>query len=169
MKEEKSPFFYSLQTYKVESYALVVGVYLLMVLGGYVKSIGAGLACPDWPLCYGSLIPSAEYWFIGNEKSLATFNWGLWSEFTHRLVALIVISLILHLFVIALKNKDEFPEVKLVIYLFVILVILQSVFGGLTVLYKLHPLIVTAHLGIGIFTYTITLINAFVIHNKLRQ
>ncbi|RMG25097.1 MAG: hypothetical protein D6732_22900 [Methanobacteriota archaeon] len=168
MNDQKRSLFFSLETYKKESYFLVIGVYLLMVLGGYVKSIGAGLACPDWPLCHGQLIPEREFWFIGSEHNLSTFNWGLWSEFTHRLVALIVILIILHLFIIALKNKEEFPEIKIIIYLFVVLVVLQSIFGGLTVIYKLHPLIVTGHLGLGIFTYTITLINAFIIHNKLK-
>lgn len=166
---ENKPWFFSLETYKRESYFLVGGVYLLMVLGGYVKSIGAGLACPDWPLCHGQLIPDQDHWFIGPEKNFASFNWWLWSEFTHRLIALFVIIIIFHLLIIALKNKSEFPEVKLIINLFVILVIIQSVFGGLTVLYRLHPLIVTGHLGIGIFTYTITLINAIVIHTKLKN
>ncbi len=169
MKDQNGSKFFSLEMYRKESYFLVVGVYLLMVLGGYVKSIGAGLACPDWPLCYGKLIPDGEHWFYGSERNLSTFNWGLWSEFTHRLVALIVVLIIFHLFLIALKNKSSFPEIKLVVYLFMILVILQSVFGGLTVIYKLNPFVVTGHLALGIFTYTITLVNAFLIHNKLKE
>jgi heme A synthase len=39
---------------------------LQLALGGYVRHAGAGLACPDFPLCSGSLLPhhweSAVHW-----------------------------------------------------------------------------------------------------------
>lgn len=35
----------------------VVLTLLLMVLGAWVKANGAGLSCPDWPACYGQLLP----------------------------------------------------------------------------------------------------------------
>src|SRR2546430_14918521 len=31
--------------------------YATIVLGGTVRGMGAGSACPDWPLCNGSLVP----------------------------------------------------------------------------------------------------------------
>src|SRR2546427_12639055 len=36
----------------------VVATYALIILGGLVRATGAGLACPDWPLCHGRLMPS---------------------------------------------------------------------------------------------------------------
>ncbi|MHA2172479.1 MAG: COX15/CtaA family protein, partial [Candidatus Kariarchaeaceae archaeon] len=36
---------------------LVITTYTLILMGGYMKAIGAGLACPDWPLCYDKFIP----------------------------------------------------------------------------------------------------------------
>jgi heme A synthase len=35
----------------------VAMTFMLMVLGAWVKANGAGLACPDWPACYGQLLP----------------------------------------------------------------------------------------------------------------
>ena len=32
--------------------------WLLISLGAAVRLFGAGLACPDWPLCYGTLAPA---------------------------------------------------------------------------------------------------------------
>src|SRR5207302_377721 len=33
--------------------------YTTIVLGGTVRGMGAGLACPDWPLCYGPVVPGS--------------------------------------------------------------------------------------------------------------
>ena len=33
--------------------------YALIVLGAWVRATGSGLACPDWPTCYGHLAAAA--------------------------------------------------------------------------------------------------------------
>jgi cytochrome c oxidase assembly protein subunit 15 len=32
----------------------------LMALGSATRVMNAGLACPDWPLCYGELVPRQQ-------------------------------------------------------------------------------------------------------------
>ena len=48
--------------------ALAGVTYVLIVFGALVRANGAGLACPDWPLCFGEVIPAFD---VG-----VAFEWG---------------------------------------------------------------------------------------------
>lgn len=39
------------------TYLLLVMVFCMILLGGIVHGTGSSLACPDWPLCYGDVMP----------------------------------------------------------------------------------------------------------------
>ena len=45
--------------------ATAVATYLLILIGGLVHDTGSSLACPDWPTCYGTLMPKMQKGIAG--------------------------------------------------------------------------------------------------------
>lgn len=94
----------------------------------------SGLGCPDWPLCHGHLIPQ--------------FDFHVLIEYSHRLLASIVATLIL---IQGGLLWWRYPGVKGIVVpgiLSMVFLVIQVVLGGITVLNELPPNIVTVHLAV---------------------
>ena len=122
----------------------VVALIILIVIGGATRVMEAGLACPDWPLCYGTFIPFQH------------FNLKVFLEWFHRLDAFFVGILILFKFILSLLWKKNLPNWLPKIYsVLLFLIILQGSLGALTVIKLLDSFTVIGHLLIA-FTLLIT-------------
>lgn len=117
----------------------------LIVLGALVRSHGAGLACPDWPLCFGEVIPE--------------MNFEVAFEWSHRLIAGGVAAIFTVLAVAVLRRGDAPRGARRLIALAATLLAVQIVLGALTVWLLLASWTVTAHLITGnSFSVTLLLI-----------
>jgi cytochrome c oxidase assembly protein subunit 15 len=103
---------------------------LLLTAGALVTSNDAGLAVPDWPLSYGSLMPP----MFG----------GIFYEHGHRMIATLVGTLTIVL-AVWLSLVEPRRWVRRLGWTALGLVIAQGLLGGLTVLLYLPPAVSSAH------------------------
>src|SRR5262249_14298523 len=118
----------------VHRFAIVTAIatYLLILLGGLVHGTGSSLACPDWPTCYGTLMPKMEG--------------GVLVEHSHRIAAGTVVLFTLALAVLLrFSASPEARRLRPFGWLAVGLVFAQALLGGITVLLRLPTPISTAH------------------------
>ena len=118
---------------------LVVAVVALVVIGGATRVMEAGLACPDWPLCFGTLLP-------GRQMNIQVFL-----EWFHRLDAFVIgIALVVMATVSVLWRRSLPQWLPWMSGSLVLLVALQGGLGALTVLQLLPSAVVTAHLALAL-------------------
>ncbi len=117
--------------------------FCLLLAGGLVHNTRSSLACPDWPLCFGSAFPKMEG--------------GVLIEHGHRLLATLVglgtIVLLAGLWRRARRGGD--PALLRLGGLALALVVAQGVLGGLTVIYRLPTLVSTAHLAVSLLFFSL--------------
>ena len=125
----------------------------LVVFGAYTRLTDSGLGCPDWPGCYATSNPMAAAQPIAAAEAVSPHGpvtvRKAWIEMIHRYLAMALGVLILLLLAVALRARRQLPHAWRWALLTWVWVILQGLFGALTVHWKLYPAIVTLHLLAG--------------------
>jgi heme A synthase len=107
---------------------------LLITMGSIVRVTGYGLGCPDWPLCYGQVIPPALT--------------GAWVEFTHRLLGAAAGIQIVLLAVFAWRDYRDRTWVFWPAIAAVGLLVIQVSLGGVHVIFEIPPVTGWIHTGV---------------------
>src|SRR4051794_10032628 len=124
--------------------ATAFATFVLLIVGSLVHGTGSGLACPDWPLCYGTLFPKMEF--------------GVEYEHSHRIVATAVGMMTVTLTVLLFLRKER--ELRGLGVMAAFLVVFQGVLGGITVLLRLPRAVSIAHLATSMCFFSLTLVIA---------
>ncbi len=105
----------------------------LVIVGVIVRATGSGLGCPDWPFCYGQIIPPLEF--------------KAWAEWIHRLIAAVIGVMVLGIAVLAVVDHRDRPSLIAASLGAVVLVAFQAWLGRETVRLGNSGESVTAHLA----------------------
>jgi heme A synthase len=120
-----------------------VVTYLLIVMGGVVCMTGSGLGCPDWPMCYGRIIPPVDM--------------GAIIETTHRFLAALTSPLIVAAAVVGWRKHRSIWWLSRPPAMAVAMVLAVVVFGAFAVLTGLPPIIAAVDVGSALMVLALVL------------
>jgi len=135
---------------------LVVVTFALLVFGSTVRINEAGLACPDWPMCFGQVVP-------------ASMNLDIFLEWGHRALAGLVSLAFVGLGGLIFTDRSLRRSHGLLWGVAAVVLAVQIVLGGLTVLELLAEWTVTSHLLAGNTFCLLLLVTALTLHKPLSQ
>lgn len=153
--------------------AALVSVLVLMFVGAIVRVTGAGMGCPDWPTCWGCLIPPTHVEQVdfsklpiqkfkdkaqrmGRDPATITveslrqeFNpRHVWTEFLNRLSSLPVGFFSLATFIAAFWQREKRPLVFWLAFAALLTVLANAWMGARVVYSGLSPGVLTTHLAL---------------------
>ena len=129
--------------------------YTTILLGGNVMASGDGLACPDWPSCFG------------NGNYLPAIQGGVALEWSHRVSAFFLSTAILVLALLGLAYERQRRVLMRFALLALSLVVAEALLGGLVVDSYLSPTLVLTHLAIATALFGVLLV--LVLLSNLRE
>ncbi|TAH20817.1 MAG: heme A synthase [Cytophagales bacterium] len=149
----------------------IIAVYLLIFVGGVVRSTGAGMGCPDWPRCFGQWIPPTSIdelptnykeIFKVQGKEIADFDaFKTWVEYGNRLIGVLIGIFVFITFVLSFSFRKQDSLIFYLSFLSFFLVGFQGWLGSVVVATDLKPFIITLHMLLALvivclLIYTIT-------------
>ena len=151
----------------------LVSVLVLMFVGAIVRVTGAGMGCPDWPTCWGCLIPPTKVEQVdftklpiekfrhkaermGRDPKTITveslrkeFNpRHVWTEFLNRMSSMPVGFFSLATFIAAFWQREKRPLVFWLAFSSFVLVLVNAWMGARVVYSGLTPAVLTTHLAL---------------------
>jgi heme A synthase len=119
--------------FRAFSLAAAIAAFALAVLGSWIRINGAGMTCPDWPLCHGAVVP--------------VLDGGVILEWSHRMVALVEGVLLLGAIVTGWRARRAIAGVTPILMALGGIFVIQVALGAGTVAVANSPWSVVAHWG----------------------
>ena len=123
------------------SFSTLSILFALIFIGGYVSSSGVGLSCPEWPLCPAGLVPMRDFII----------------EYFHRTVAATTGIMVFVTMFFTLRSHETKRSTKIASMIAAALVVGQITLGAFVIVEKLHAVLVTMHLGMGLILFIMIL------------
>jgi len=120
--------------FRILTLTTVASIFALIALGGVVRLTNSGLGCPDWPLCHGGLLPPLETHPV--------------IEYSHRMMASVVGLLMLATTLSVWRWYRRNPWLTIAATTGLVMLGVQVILGGVTVLTELPGEMVLAHLAV---------------------
>jgi cytochrome c oxidase assembly protein subunit 15 len=134
----------SLRTFRVLAYVTLALLFAIVVSGATVRLTASGLGCENWPRCGDTFLPEKDFHAL--------------VEFGNRGVGFVV-GLVSLATAIAAWRVERLPRwVVWAAAALPLIVLLQGVLGGITVLLELHPLTVLAHFLLSLVALAIAVV-----------
>ncbi len=159
--------------YQKLTLAALISVLLLIFVGATVRVTGAGMGCPDWPTCWGLLIPPTHIDQVDfkqlpiekfqrkaermgrDPKSITIesleneFNpQHVWTEFINRLCSLPVGFFTVAAFIASFSFRKKQPAIFWLSFTSLLLVLANAIMGARVVYSGLSPGVITTHLAL---------------------
>jgi cytochrome c oxidase assembly protein subunit 15 len=132
-------------------------VFLVILAGSVVRATGSGMGCPDWPKCFGKLIPPTDVsqlpenykdLYAGEHHAVAEFNaLNTWVEYINRLFGAILGMLIFVQFVFSFKFRKEDKLILILSFIEFIFIGFEAWLGAKVVSSNLAPMKITIHMA----------------------
>lgn len=134
-------------------------VILLVLVGGIVRSTGAGMGCPDWPKCFGLWVPPTDIaqipqsWHsnpLSSKNGQLVFNAvKTWTEYLNRLLGVVIGFAIFIQWIAALRSGTA-SRARWLSFAAFVMVGFQGWLGSKVVSTDLRPLVITIHLVVAL-------------------
>jgi heme A synthase len=140
--------------YATLSLTAFISILVLITVGSIVRVTGNGLGCPDWPLCYGQVVPPLKL--------------SAWVEFSHRFVGAVTSAQLVGLGFLAWKQYRREVWIFVPAMFSLVLLVVQVSLGGIHVLFELPPSSGWMHTGVAMALAGMVASQVAVTHPALR-
>lgn len=118
-----------------------------------MSASGVGLTCPNWPLCPAGFVPLHDFII----------------EYFHRSIAVATTLIVIVTMVLTIRLKFSPRGMKISSIIASGAAVGQISLGAVVIVERLHALLVTVHLAIGLAMFSMTLITAMYAYRLPKQ